>query len=92
MGWAALSNSSLLAAAERTGFEMLITCDQNLTFQQNFAVRRLAIVVLMTNRWDDIRAQPQTVRRAVSSAVPGTVTTARFGPRYGLRSPPDAEP
>lgn len=87
MGWAALSNSNLLDAAERAGFEVLITCDQNIVFQQNLAARGIAIVVLMTNRWDDIRAQPQTVQRAVDGAAPGAVATARFDRRHGSRSP-----
>jgi len=89
MGWTALSNSNLLNAAERVGFEMLITCDQNMAFQQNLVARRIAIVVLMTNRWNDIRVQPQTVNHAVNNAMPGTVITVRFSPRRALRSPPE---
>jgi hypothetical protein len=92
MGWAALSNSNLLDAAERAGFETLVTCDQNIAFQQNLATRRIAIVVSMTNHWDDIRAQPQTVHHAVNSAASGTVITVRFSPRRRLRFPPDPKP
>jgi hypothetical protein len=92
MGWATLSNTNLLDAAERAGFEIFITCDQNIAFQQNLAARRIAIVVLMTNRWDDIRAQPQTVRHAVDNATPGTVTAARFLPRRGSRPPRNPKP
>ena len=92
MGWATLSNTNLLDAAERAGFEIFITCDQNLAFQQNLATRRIAIVVLMTNRWDDIRAQPQTVHHAVDNATPGTVTAARFLPRRGAHPPRDPKP
>jgi len=91
MGWATLSNTSLLDAAERAGFEIFITCDQNIAFQQNLTARRIAIVVLMTNRWNDIRAQPQTVHRAINNAKPGTVTTARFITHRGSRSPPDSK-
>ena len=92
MGWATLSNTNLLDVAERAGFEIFITCDQNLAFQQNLATRRIATVVLMTNRWDDIRAQPQTVHRAVDNATPGTVTAARCLPRRGARPPRDPKP
>ena len=56
----------------KTGFEALVTSDQNFVFQQNLAGRNIAVVVLSTNRWATIRAQPQTVRRAVANASPGT--------------------
>ena len=49
--------------------------------------RRIAVVALMTNRWNDIRAQPQTLHHAVDNAASGTVTAARFLPRRGSRPP-----
>ena len=47
MNWAGrdLRNGALLDAAEQAGFEMLLTCDQNVRYQQNFAGRKLALVV-----------------------------------------------
>jgi hypothetical protein len=86
MGWAGLSNSALLDAAEQAGFEALVTCDQNMVFQQNLAGRNIAVVVLLTNYWPTIRAQPQSVRRAVANASPGTFSLARFGRQR--RAPP----
>ena len=50
MGWAQLKNGELLDAAEATGFEVLITADRNLRYQQNLAGRRIAIIELPTNR------------------------------------------
>jgi hypothetical protein len=92
MGWATLSNTNLLDAAERAGFEIFITCDHNIAFQQNLATRRIAIVVLKTNHWDDIRAQPQTVHYAVNNATQGAATAARFLPRRGSGPSPDPKP
>jgi hypothetical protein len=89
MGWATLSNTDLLDAAERAGFDIFITCDQNIVFQQNLGTRRIAIVVLMTNRWNDIRAEPQTVQHGVDSAMPGKTINLRFTPQRGSPSPPD---
>ena len=63
MGWARLSNSDLLDAAERAGFEILITSDRNMTFQQNLAGRTVAVVVLSTNFWPTIRSQPHRPKR-----------------------------
>jgi len=49
-----LDNGSLLEAAEAS-FDALITTDQNLRYQQEFASRRLAILVLPTTSWPKIQ-------------------------------------
>ncbi len=46
MGWAGLKNGELLRAAEDGGIDLLVTGDQTLKFEQNLAVRRLAVVAL----------------------------------------------
>ncbi len=45
-GWATLQNGELLSAAEAAGFEVLVTTDTNLQYQQNLPARRIAVVVL----------------------------------------------
>ena len=45
-GWSTLKNGELLAAAETQGFQVLVTTDTNLKYQQNLASRTIAIVVL----------------------------------------------
>ena len=50
MGWSQLSNGRLLAEAERI-FDLFITTDQQLKYQQNLSVRKLAILVLPSTRW-----------------------------------------
>jgi len=52
MGWAVLENGELLQAAEDAGFDVMVTCDQNLSYQQNLQGRKLALVVLSTNNWN----------------------------------------
>ena len=47
-GWAGITNGTLLQLAEEH-FDVLITSDQNLKYQQNLANRQLAIVQLPTN-------------------------------------------
>ncbi len=51
LGWHSLSDGSLLDKAEKAGFEVLITCDQSIRFQQNFTNRKIAVVTLSTNHW-----------------------------------------
>ncbi len=53
-GWSTLKNGELLAAAERDGFEVLVTTDSNLKYQQNLASRTIALVVLSTTSWPRI--------------------------------------
>jgi hypothetical protein len=50
-GWSHLTNGALLAAAEAAGYELLITTDRNLKYQQNLAGRSLAILVLLSASW-----------------------------------------
>ena len=45
-GWGTLSNGELLNAAEEAGFDLLLTTDRRIRYQQNLKVRRLALVVL----------------------------------------------
>ena len=85
MGWAGVSNGQLLDEAEKAGFDALVTCDQNIVFQQNLVGRNIAVVVLSTNTWPIIRAQPQSVRRAVADASPGAFSVALFGRRRRSR-------
>ena len=49
--WAQLKNGELLDAADRDGFEIFVSADTNLKYQQNLKSRRIAIVVLSTPSW-----------------------------------------
>ena len=77
MGWARLSNGDLLAAAEKS-FDAFITTDQNLRHQQNLAGRRLAILVLPTTSWPEIRKHTNQVADAVTALKPGDFIELRF--------------
>ena len=48
-GWSGLKNGALLDAAEEADFELFITADQELRYQQNLTGRRMAHLVLSTN-------------------------------------------
>ncbi len=50
-GWDRLSNGDLLTQAERAGFDVLLTAEKNMRYQQNLAGRRIALVVLSTPQW-----------------------------------------
>src|SRR5688572_6317289 len=54
-GWDRLHNGDLLDAAEKDGFEVLLTADQNIWYQQNLKNRKIAIIVLGSGRWTLIK-------------------------------------
>jgi hypothetical protein len=71
-GWEELENGELLTEAEAAGFEVLVTTDRNLRYQQNLAGRKIAIVVLGKGRWSIIKAHVAEVVTAVNAATPGS--------------------
>jgi hypothetical protein len=75
MGWVGVKNGDLLNRAEAERFDVMVTGDQNLTFQQNLKGRRIAIVVLDTSNWKILGLRPELVVRAVDAATPGSVRT-----------------
>ena len=64
-----MKNGRLLAALEGA-FDILITADKNLRYQQNLSGRRLAIVELPTNRWPLLRSLESQIIAAVDSCQP----------------------
>ncbi len=70
MGWTQLGNGDLLRVAE-TRFDVLVTTDKNMRYQQNLSGRRLAILVLPTKNWPRLRGQVARVAAAVGTLKPG---------------------
>lgn len=73
-GWAQLTNGELLRAAEAAAYQVFVTTDQNLRYQQNLQERKIAIVVLLSTSWPRIRAQVETIRAAIEQIRPGGYT------------------
>jgi hypothetical protein len=71
-GWAELKNGELLKAAEEAGFEVFLTPDKNIRYQQNLAIRTIAVVVLGSPQWPVLRQHVDRVVTAVNFAKPGT--------------------
>lgn len=70
LGWSNLKNGELLAAAE-TSFDLFITTDQQLRYQQNLSGRKLAILVLLTTNWPRLRMFIPQIQEAVDRILPG---------------------
>ncbi len=71
-GWQELGNGDLLREAEAAGFQVLVTTDRNLGYQQNLNGRKIAIVVLGKGRWSLISPHVHRVVAAVDAAVAGS--------------------
>ena len=80
-GWATLQNGELLQTAEHAGFDVLLTTDRNLRYQQNLTNRKIAIVVLSTTSWPRIQACTERVVRAVMAAQPSSYIEVEIPPR-----------
>jgi hypothetical protein len=73
MGWEQLNNGDLLQAAEEAAFDLLLTTDQRIRYQQNLAGRKIAIVVLSgSTKWSRVRLQCEQIAAAVDRANPGS--------------------
>ena len=71
-GWDKLRNGDLLTAAEEAGFDILLTTDKNMRYQQNLADRKIALVVLGQQQWPRLRPHIQRVIAAVNAATLGS--------------------
>ena len=77
-GWSTLQNGELLSTAEAEGFEVLVTTDQNLKYQQNLKYRQIAVFVLMTTSWPRIERAVNRVVAALNSVKPGGYVEVEF--------------
>lgn len=68
-GWSGIKNGDLLQRAE-AAFDLFITSDQNIRYQQNLAERRIAILELSTNDIDRIRASASLIQSALLEIKP----------------------
>jgi hypothetical protein len=86
--WDTLSNGALLDASEQAGFELLITTDRRIRFQQNLQARRIALVVLTgSTKWSRVRQHAERIAAAVASETPGSYCEVAipFEPKPGGR-------
>jgi predicted nuclease of predicted toxin-antitoxin system len=71
-GWEELENGELIDAAEQAGFEIMVTTDKNIRYQQNLKARKIALVVLAHSQWPMVKLVAANIAAAVSAAEPGS--------------------
>ena len=73
-GWDTLANGELLTAAEEAGFDLLLSTDKNIQYQQNLKGRRIAIVILGNSQRPAVHRYIDRVVVAMDAATPGSYT------------------
>ena len=71
-GWDRISNGDLLKVAEAAGFDLLLTTDKRIRYQQNLTGRKIAIVVLGNSTWRIVRLYLERIAWSVNAATPGS--------------------
>ena len=71
-GWEELANGELIDAAEQAGFEVMVTTDKNIRYQQNLRARRIALVVLEHSQWPMVKLAVENIVATVNAAKPGS--------------------
>ncbi len=71
MGWHEIGNGELIRRAEQAGFDVFLSTDRNIRYQQNLEHRRIAIVVLTDQQWPNVRLHLTRIAGAIEAAKPG---------------------
>jgi len=69
-GWGGIKNGDSLRLAE-SEFDLFITADQNIRYQQNLAGRRIPILGLSTNKLRRLSAAATSIQSAIATMKPG---------------------
>jgi predicted nuclease of predicted toxin-antitoxin system len=79
MGWAGLKNGELLKVAVKAGFEVFITGDQTLSYEQNLTERRISVLVLSTIDRDILKSNAPLIVAALDNVTPGSIQQVECG-------------
>jgi hypothetical protein len=72
IGWHELGNGDLIRQAEEAGYEVLLSTDKSIRYQQNLAGRKIALVILGNQQWPVVRLYLDRIAAAVNACTPGS--------------------
>jgi len=80
-GWAGWKNGEPLAAAENSGFEVFLTIDRGIEYQQNLTARRISVVLIRSksNRLSDLQLSVPDILRVLDSIQPNQIVNVGPG-------------
>ncbi len=79
MGWATIANGRLLTAAEQAGFNVLLTGDQSLRYEQSMIGRSIAVVAMSDNHWNIVKDHIAAIVNAIQEVQPGEMLPVHCG-------------
>lgn len=71
IGWHELENGELIRKAEEAGYQLLLSTDKNIRYQQNLSSRKIALVVLGNSQWPMVQLHLDKIVAAVNACTPG---------------------
>ena len=80
-GWSRLENGDLLEAAASHGYDMLITCDQGMRYEQNLGRYDVTVLTIMSGDWNLIRQNIGLVHEGMRTAVRGEANPIHLRPQ-----------
>ena len=80
LGWAELANGTLLTVAKMGGFDVLVTTDTGIQYQQSLIGRKIAVVTVRgrKTRFQELARHAGGISRVVVSTEPGTLGFVRM--------------
>jgi hypothetical protein len=72
IGWHELENGELIRKAEKAGYQLLLSTDKNIRYQQNLSSRKIALVVLGNSQWPMVQLHLDKIVAAVNACTPGS--------------------
>jgi hypothetical protein len=79
-GWGQISNGEPISRAETAGYSIVLTCDQNIQYQQNPAHREISLVVLGSNIRPGIKPKIEEIAGMLKRASPGSFEFIEIAP------------
>ena len=80
LGWSELENGDLLEAAASHGYDVMITCDQGISNEQNLNRYDVTLITIMSGDWTIIRENIRLIRPALETAVRGEPNRVQMMP------------
>ena len=87
IGWHELENGELIQRAEEAGYDLLLSTDKNIRYQQNLTNRKIALVVLTSQQWPDVQLHLDKIAATVLAALPGSYAEVEIPMRPRIRPP-----
>jgi hypothetical protein len=80
-GWTGWKNGELLAAAESSGFQVFLTIDRGIEYQQNLSIRRISVVLIRakSNRLSDLQPHVPEILRVLDSIQASQIVNVGLG-------------